>query len=163
MKANSKGICCLIVLSAVCITTGTVFAQRGSGGPGGGRGLNGQHPQKPSVSDLVAKMKQALNLSDEQVGKIKTILENEMNQIESLVRSGDPQSSRSQMESIKKEAERELADVLTAYQLAQWKGSMSQRPQGSGSNQSPQGSRGFGGGEGGFESSQHSTSGSGVY
>jgi hypothetical protein len=157
MKANSKGICCLIILSAVFIATGTAFAQRGPGGFGG------QRPQKPSVSDLVAKMQNALNLTDEQVGKVKTILENEMSQMESLMQSGDPQSSRRKMESIRKDTERELADVLTSDQLAQWKGSMSQRPQGSGSNQPLQGSSGFGGGEGGFESSQRSTRGSGVY
>ncbi len=161
MKVHSKGICCLMILSTVFIASGTAFAQRGPGGPGGGRGFNGQHPQKPSVSDLVAKMKQALNLSDEQVGKIKTILENEMSQMESLMQSGDPQSSRSQMESMKKETERKLADVLTADQLAQWKGSMSRKPQGSEGAQSPEGGGAPMGGA--LESSQHATSGSGVY
>lgn len=153
MKFTSKGSRVGIVLMGVLLlAAGNVFAQRG---PGGG----GQPPSPPSASDLVSRMKTALNLTDDQASQVTTIIQNEISQMESLMKSGNPESGRTQMESIHQQTESKLAEVLTAEQLTKWKSSMSQKPQGGGGNRPSAGnseSSSFGG-------SSRSSSGSGIY
>jgi hypothetical protein len=124
MGLTMKGTCLgLVVAGSLFLMSGTMLAQEG---PGGG----GQPPSPPSASEIVSKMKQDLGLTDEQVSQVTSIIQDESSQMEALMKSGDPQSGRSQMEAIQQQTESKLAQVLTADQLAKWKSSKPQGPQG---------------------------------
>jgi hypothetical protein len=87
----------------------------------------GQPPSPPSASEIVAKMKQQLNLSDEQVNQITPVFEAEIQRMESL-----RTQATTRMEALRNDTESKLAQYLTPEQLAEWKNNRPQSQSGSG-------------------------------
>jgi len=114
----------VILLGVLFVVTGIAFAQQG-----------GEPPAPPSASDMVAKMKQELNLTDTQVNQITPVIQDEVNQMQALMGQGtDRDAVKTQMEALRQSTESKLSQYLTENQLAQWKNKQ-QPPQG----QPPQG------------------------
>lgn len=121
-KSLKIGLITFGLIVSTLIICGNTFAQRGPGGPGGGKA-----PAKLSASDIVSRMKQNLNLSDDQVKQITTIVKDELAQMESLMGSGS-RPDHTQIESIRTEAEAKIAAVLTTEQLELWEKSKPKAP-----------------------------------
>ena len=125
----------------------SVFSQGGPGGgrpSGGGPNGGGQPPSPPSASEIVSQMKKNLNLTDDQATQATAIMQEQISEMDSLMKSGSPESNRSKMESIHQQAEAKLAKVLTSEQLTKWENSKPQGPRGGGDRPSGEGN-GFGG------------------
>jgi hypothetical protein len=114
----------LVFVIGLFFVGGSAFAQ---GRPGFG---GGKMPSPPSASEIVSQMKETLNLTDEQVTQVTTIIQEQMSQMESLIKSGNPESNRGKMESIRQQTEEKLSKVLTSEQLTKWKNSRPQGPRG---------------------------------
>jgi len=114
----------MIAFGAAAGAGDIVLAQQSARGPGQG--------QPPSASSIVAMMKDNLNLTDEQVGRITPIIESEIQQMENLRSQGaDHSSARTQMEALRASTESKLAQYLTAEQLTKWKNNRPQPRSGS--------------------------------
>ena len=103
-----------------CLVLPAVYAQgeRPSGQMGG---------RPPSAEDMVERMQDDLDLTDEQTEKIKEIFEEQRNEMDARMNSGSTKPDREQMESLRTRMEEKMAQVLTPEQLEKWKNS---RPQG---------------------------------
>jgi len=149
-----KNFVLLVFAISLFIVGSSAFAQ---GKPGAGRG---KPPSMPSASEIVSRMKEILNLTDQQVVQVTTIIQEEISQMGSLMKSGNPEANRSKMESIRQQTESKLSKVLTSEQLTKWKNSKPQNPQG-GENKSSGRSSGFDSNSNSFNrDSSSSTSGS---
>ena len=100
-------------------TPGAAKPERGPGGPGGPRG------------DRLAMMKETLGLTDEQVAKIKPLLEKDREKIMAL--REDAALSREQkaekMKEIIAASTEQIKPILTPEQLEKWKAQMEKRKQ----------------------------------
>lgn len=124
MKLIAQGIRTSVVAAGVLLlAAGSVSAQ---GEPGGDQ--SGVRPQPPSLSEIISSMKMELSLTDEQTAQVTTIFQEELAQIESLTKSGVTELVRSQIGDIDRQAQSQLAQVLTAEQLAKMKSIQSQEP-----------------------------------
>ena len=146
MKFSGKWVCVYgFILGVLCITAaGTAFPQQG------------EH-QQMSAGDIVAKMKDNLNLTDEQVNQITPIIEENSQQKQALMEQAKSSGSgfsavKDQMVALRQSLESKLAQYLTPEQLEKWKNSMQQR------HSEGRGHHGMSGGE---SSGAGSTSGSG--
>lgn len=127
MGVRGKTMCVwagIVVLSVSGMSHG--WAQHPSAG--------GRPAAQMSAKDMAAKMKQKLNLSDEQTSKIEGIIQNEINEVATLIKTGSGEPDRSQVDEIRRKAESALADVLTTEQMAAWKQGKGKEPQGRGDN-----------------------------
>ena len=77
---------------------------------GGGKG-----PRLLSADDIVEKMKAELNLTDEQSGVVKPIIEENMARRREL-----KQSFRNQMEQLNQDENQKLSQVLNQDQMSKW-------------------------------------------
>lgn len=97
-----------------------------------------QPPQAPSASDMISRMQQELNLTEEQVAQITPVIEDEINQMQSLMsQGGDRDASKVQMDTLRQATETKLAQYLTPEQLVQWKSKQQQPPQEGGDKMGP--------------------------
>lgn len=136
MKLRVRGrFLAFILTGSLFLASGVVYAQ---GSPRGG----GQPPSSPSASEIVGRMKQELNLTDEQITQVTTIIQEEITQMQSLMKSGNPESNREKMGSLRQQTETKLASVLTAEQLTKWKSNKPQGPRGGNRPQGPGGGDG---------------------
>ena len=88
------------------------------------------HAQLDS-SDIITKMKNALDLQEDQVTNITPIIEKYTSKREELRQSmedgtADRDSMRSQMKQLKTDETQELSQVLSADQVSQWEQMMNQ-------------------------------------
>jgi len=146
MKFSGKWACIYgFVLGALCVAVGgAAFSQQG------------EH-QQMSAGDIVAKMKDNLNLTDDQVSQITPVIEANMKQRQALMGQAKAGGSdrdvlKGQMAALRQDMESKLAQYLTPEQLEKWKNNMQQRHSGG------RGHHGMGGGE---SSATGSTSGNG--
>ena len=142
--ANKYKYICVISMVVLFVATGVVLA----GQPGG------QRPSPPSASDIVVKMKQELNLSDEQVSQITPIFQDEIQQMQAIMeqsrsQGADRDAVKSQMDALRQSTELKLSQYLTPDQLIQWKNMQQQPPQQKGDRRVPPG------GEESFGDSHH--------
>ena len=115
---GKSGEVCVVMLAVLLFTAGLSSAQQ-----------QGQPPSPPSASDMVSKMKQELNLTDEQVSQVTPIIQEEVNQMQSLMSQvADRDAVKSQIDALHQSTEAKLAQYLTPDQLTQWK-SRKQPPQ----------------------------------
>jgi len=104
----------VILIGVLFIIASIMFAQQG------------KLPSPPSASDIVAKMKQELNLNDEQVSQITPVIQSEIQQMQALMEQAKSQGADrdaviKQMEALRESEESELSQYLTQDQLTQWK------------------------------------------
>jgi hypothetical protein len=89
-----------------------------------------ERPSAPSASDIVSKMKEELNLTEEQIAQITPVIEDEVNQGQSLIgQGGDRDAVKTKMDVLRQATEEKLAQYLTQDQLAQWKSKQQQPPE----------------------------------
>ena len=116
-----------ILLAALFLVAGSIFAQQ-----------NEQSRSHMSVGDIVANMKGKLNLTDEQVGQITPLIEENIQQRQSIMEQAkndgsDSDAVKGQMAALRQSMESKLSQYLTSEQLEKWKNSIQQRhPRGKG-------------------------------
>jgi protein CpxP len=120
-------ICALLTMAMVCCGT-ALFAQmqdgssQGQTGMGQGMGQSGQHRQPMSTDDRLQHMTQMLNLTSDQQTKIRPILDNEAQQMQTL--RGDTSMSRddkmTKMRSIRENTMSQITPILTSEQQQKW-------------------------------------------
>jgi len=120
----------IILIGGIFIIVSLTFAQEG------------QPPSPPSASDIVAKMKQELNLSDEQASQVIPVIQEEIQEMQTIMEQARNQGvSReamlSQMESLHKNTESKLSQYLTEDQLTQWKNRRQQPSRRGGNKDAP--------------------------
>lgn len=116
MRSIDKLRCvCVMILGVLFVTAGISVAQQEQSP------LPSVQHEKSSASDIVAKMKEKLNLTDEQVSQITLIIQNEIEQRQVIMKQNN-----SQMEALRKDTESKLSQYLTPDQLAQWKNNQRQ-------------------------------------
>ena len=123
----------IILIGGIFIIVSLTFAQEG------------QPPSPPSASDMADKMKQELNLNDEQANQITPIIQEESQRIQEMMEQArsqkvDRQEMMSQMEELHKDTESKLSQYPTQGQLEQWKSK--QPPQRSRNRGAPPGENG---------------------
>ena len=81
----------------------------------------------PTAEEMISKMQQDLDLSDEQAAQIKPIIEEENEKMKSLMeqmrKQGDAtsESIRTEIEKIRQETETKLVTYLSEEQMSKWK------------------------------------------
>lgn len=110
MAIQKNRFICLAVIMPLFIVTNSTFAQS----------------QGPSADDIVAKMKQELKLSDDQVNQIKPIIENEIQQRQQIKEQAKAQgigrqAIKEQMQALRQDMESKLSQYLSPDQITQWK------------------------------------------
>ncbi len=95
-----------------------VFVQAQQGPPDGEGGGGGQRGKAPSVEDRLERMQKDLDLTDDQVAKIKPILEDMQKQMEALRESssGDREKSMEAMKKLMDSEEEKISALLTDEQ-----------------------------------------------
>ena len=119
MKISSKWLCACGIISF--LLAGIAFAQ--------------QEKQSPSAGEIVAKMKQNLNLTDDQANQITPVIEENIQQRQTIIEQAkgqgtDRDAMKGQMAALRESMESKLAQYLTPEQLEKWKTSMQQRHSG---------------------------------
>lgn len=120
---------CIILIGVLFLAMGITFAQQG-----------GQPPSPPLASDIVSRMKEDLNLTEEQMSQIMPIIQDELSQMQSFMEQGaSPDTVRSKMDELRQSTESKLSQYLTQDQLTQWKNKQQQPPQKEGNRMEPPG------------------------
>ncbi len=84
-------------------------------------------PSRPTAEEIINKLEQKLDLTDEQIRQIYPIIEEQMTKRKELIEKVRSQgfsarrSMKSKMKEINKETETKLAAHLSSEQLSQWK------------------------------------------
>ncbi|MFA5114952.1 MAG: hypothetical protein WC469_02655 [Candidatus Omnitrophota bacterium] len=87
-------------------------------------------PAPPSGDEIVSKMEQQLNLSEEQVSQIKAVIEDNIAKVQEVIKKNlDTKSFRDQTIELQKDMEVKISQYLTADQLIQWKNRKQGRPE----------------------------------
>lgn len=87
-----------------------------------GCGVSQQEEQPPSVETIIARMKQDLNLSDEQVLQITPIMQDNIRQRREIRSQGlDEDTIKTQIQAVRQSTESKLSQYLTEDQLKQWR------------------------------------------
>lgn len=111
------------VLLAISLLGIAAVAQQNAPPPAGG-GDQPQGPRRgmPSVDDQVKMLSERLNLTAEQQGKIKPILEDQRTQAQAVMKdeSLSPDDRRTKMRSIRESTNSKIRDVLTDTQKKQF-------------------------------------------
>lgn len=84
-----------------------------------------QPPSPSSASDILAKMKQELNLNDEQLSRITPIIQDDVQQMQMIMEQSRSQRAgrdavKNQMDVLRQNTESKLSQYLTQDQLIQW-------------------------------------------
>lgn len=79
-----------------------------------------QPRQAPSIEDILANMKQDLNLTDEQVAKISPVVRNQIQQMQSIIEQAQ-EKVKSQLQALQQSTEVKLSQCLTPEQMAQFR------------------------------------------
>ena len=122
MKISNKWLCFHgIVLGVSFLMASVAFAQ--------------QEKQPPSAGEIAAKMKQNLNLTDEQVSQITPVIEENIQQRQAIMEQAkgqetDRDAMKGQMAALRESMESKLAQYLTPEQLEKWKTSIQQKHSG---------------------------------
>ena len=93
------------------------------GGPGGGPGGRvGGHRRMPSVDDEVKHLKKELNLTDTQKTQVKTILQDQRDQMKQVMEdsSGSREDNWSKMREIHEKSSVKIRDLLTDEQKTKY-------------------------------------------
>lgn len=101
----------------------------------------GDRPPPPELSadDVVAMMKNELNLSNTQVRQITPVIEDEISQIKAFISQGiDRDQVKSKLDALREETESKLSKYLTSDQISQWNDRMRQPPPGDEMRRPPQ-------------------------
>ena len=105
----------IVLFGVLFIAAGVAFAQQGS-----------QPPSPPSANDIISRMKEELNLTDEQVTQITPIIQDELGQIQAFREQGvSPDMAKIKMDELRQSMELKFAQYLTQDQLTQWKNKQS--------------------------------------
>ncbi|MBF0593582.1 MAG: hypothetical protein HQL22_01295 [Candidatus Omnitrophica bacterium] len=99
--------------------------------------MGGGHAAPPSATEMVANMKKALDLTDEQASQVTSIIQEESNRMETLRQSGDEASVHIQMKTLHQQAESKLMQVLTPAQQTKWANGRAQQRAGRSEGKSP--------------------------
>lgn len=121
MKKNA--IRFLIVAFALAALSLPALAQAAPGATGAGEtGAKGQHHGMPTVDERVQHMTKALNLSDDQQAKVKSILENQQSQAAGLRQDASlsQQDRRAKFMQIHQATQQSIRDVLNDDQKAKF-------------------------------------------
>lgn len=121
-------ICALLSLTMVCCGT-ALYAQMQdgssqgqSGGMGQGMGQGGMHRMPMTTDEHLAHLTQMLNLTTDQQAKIRPILDNESQQMQTL--RSDSSMSRddkmTKMRSIRENTMSQITPILTPDQQKKW-------------------------------------------
>jgi Spy/CpxP family protein refolding chaperone len=140
-------ICALLSLTMVCCGT-ALYAQTQDGssqgqssGMGQGMGQGGMHRMPMTTDERLAHMTQMLNLTTDQQAKIRPILDNESQQMQTLHQ--DSSMSRddkmTKMRSIRENTMSQITPVLTPDQQKKWEQMQSQHMGHQGGAMAPQG------------------------
>ena len=102
---------CVVILLVLFFSAGISFAEDQE-----------QAYAIPSAQEIIAKLKQALDLSDEQTSQITPIIKEKVSQAKEIVsQGGDRDTMKIKAEALRKETESKLSQVLTLDQLEQSK------------------------------------------
>ncbi len=119
MKLKEKLVIAVVILPVLMLfVAGNAFAR--------------MHRQPPTASEIIAHMKQELNLTDQQISQIQPLIENEISKIKEL-RSTAEEQARSQIKTLHQETRQEISKYLTSDQLAKWKSESQREGKGRGS------------------------------
>ena len=118
MKKNAVRF--LIAAVALAMLSLPALAQGSSATPAGEG--QGQHHGMPSVDERVQHMTKALNLSDDQQTKVKSILQDEHNQMVSLKQdtSLSQEDQHAKFQQIRQASAQKIRDVLNDEQKAKF-------------------------------------------
>jgi periplasmic protein CpxP/Spy len=108
-----------ITLLAVCTLATVAFAQQNPpGGSQGGGDDQGRRRGMPSVEDQVKGLTEKLSLTDEQQGKVKTILEDQRGQMQKVMQdeSMSREDKMAKARSLRETATGKIREVLTDEQ-----------------------------------------------
>ncbi len=103
-KGGSKYVYIIFVLAMV-VVVGNAF---------------GQQSQRPSVEEIVAKIKQDLKLNDDQAVKITPIVQNQIQQMQAIIKQAQ-EKVRADLQALEQNTEAKLAQVLTPEQMTEFK------------------------------------------
>jgi len=137
-------ICALLSLTLVCCGT-ALYAQtqdgssQSQGGMGQGMGQGGMQHMPMSTDERLAHMTQMLNLTTDQQAKIRPILDNESQQMQTL--RSDSSMSRddkmTKMRSIRESSMTQITPILTPDQQKKWEQMQAQHKGSMGPGMSP--------------------------
>ncbi len=82
--------------------------------------------QQPSADDIIKKMKEQINLTDQEAGQVKPILESEVQQQQAIRAQAenqeiDQETMRTQLRELRADTESQLSRYLSEEQMTQWK------------------------------------------
>ena len=116
----------LVLLAAFALSLGA-FAQddHAGGGPRGGRGGR----QMPSVDDQVSSIKQAVNLSDDQAGKVHDILQAQRDKAQQMMQdsSVSRDDRRAKMQALREDSNNQIRALLSDDQKKSYDGYLKQQ------------------------------------
>lgn len=125
-------ICALLSLTMICCGT-ALYAQSQegasqSGGMGEGMGQGGMHRRPMSTDERLAHMTQMLNLTSDQQAKIRPVLDNESQQMQTLHQdtSMSREDKMTKMRSIRESSMSQISSILTPDQQKKWQDMQSQ-------------------------------------
>jgi periplasmic protein CpxP/Spy len=101
----------LVLLAVVALSLGAFAQDDQGGGPRGGRGGR----QMPSVDDQVGSIKQAVNLSDEQAGKVHDILQAQRDKAQQMMQdsSVSRDDRRAKMQALREDSNNQIRALLS--------------------------------------------------
>jgi periplasmic protein CpxP/Spy len=113
MKSKLSSVLFSAMLAASTLLAVQARAEDGAGGPPPA----GEKQKGPRPGERLKQMAEKLDLSDEQVAKIKAIFEAEAQEIKALRKDGEPTpEKREQMKAIREKIKAEIDAVLTPEQ-----------------------------------------------
>lgn len=126
-------ICALLSLTMVCCGT-ALYAQmqdgssQGQSGMGQGMGQGAMHRAPMTTDERLAHMTQMLNLTTDQQAKIRPILDNESQQMQTLHQdtSMSREDKMTKMRSIRENSMSQITPILTPDQQKKWQETQSQ-------------------------------------
>lgn len=82
----------------------------------------GERPEPPSAGQIVSRMKQDLNLTEEQVRQVTPVIQDEIARTRGIMtQTKDREQAREQSRALRKDTEAKLSQYLTEEQMAGWR------------------------------------------
>ena len=105
--------------------------------------------QAPSAEDIIKKMKEQINLTDEQANQVKPIIESDIQQQQAIrdqakSQGTDRETVKTQLQALRNDTESKLSQYLSQDQMTQWKDYQRRREMLNGDQGSDSGSAGQG-------------------
>ena len=135
-----------LILLAVCMLAVGAFAQQNPPAQGGGDDQSRPRRGMPSVDDQVKNLTEKLSLTEDQQGKVKTILEDARSQTTKIFQddSMSREDKMAKMRTLREASNSKIRDLLTDDQKKKFddmqkemQERMRQRQQGGGDNSNP--------------------------